>query len=1137
MGVFKTRKIISLAVTVSLVAFGFASAVVMASDWPQVGQNAQHTGYTDLKGSSKLYSIKWSKSLGVNRDASPVSVDVNGDGKDEILILGNRIVYDENGGVVWGDEAIYCKPGEVCEGKWCPGFSECNAGCCPPPWACGANSSCRGEDEGAPGVGDVDGDGNLDIVYWCGDSDHLACRDAADGNYRWLYSGSPTEPDSDLFDELEAFAKGVTPVLGDLNNDGKDEVVISGRDFLYVLNGETGAVKWKADLPGGTLSTPSIGDIDGDGRNEVVLEHRWNLDGVGGFDNAIKAWDSNGIELWSRSLFPDKCGTYFGYTVLADVVPANPGLEVIVEVVGTLYVLNGFNGNILWQVTVEDDIGFPYPTFSASPAVADIDNDGKLEIVVPSELNGGEDIMVLNGEDGSLVWKRNLSGEFYGSPAIADLDSDGQLEIIAAATGKLYILDRNGNNKQVFNISTFSSHPAIADVDGDGEAEILILDSSKVLHLLDKDTDPPILATEAWIPAKPAGTFINNGDIINLEDIDEAGEFVTIYSTASDNSGVVANQKIRYWINGALNTTEWNWPAAGGLHSITISGPLSDGDFIEYQSEATDNATNTGYNPIDGVTKKSFTVKSVSVTLSAAPPSGDAPLTSVLTAAVGGSAVGPTTYRFDCGKGGGWGPVIAANNTTCNYPAAAAVPYTARVEVTRQGITATGTVDIVVNPPNNKPVMTSVTITPDPAYTNTILTANHIPDIGDVDADGDPITYSYQWKKGGVDIGGETNKTLLSGNFVKNDAIEVTVTPNDGIDDGLPMTSAPPLIISNTLPAQPTVSITPGAPIEIDNLICNIDVVSTDIDVGDVVKYTYKWYKFDGAAFVLQKTTANTINLSDTLNSALTSTGEIWKCRVIPNDGDDDGPFHEDSVAISATLVAPIASIVCNSTSFPGSCQAYAFNGTNDDYCLLECTIELENASTDKPDCPAAPCVIPPDKGFKSCVWNNVDGNTADSCNNTTIFLGEGNYIDGAELTVTDQDDLSDSDQKTLIFKKDVHADFECSLDAGATWEKCDALISDPEVDDTIDFRAVDGTNLSTESDGSGGLDTFDWDFDDGVGAGATTSHIYTVEKDPYTVSLIVTDLAGRRAKRSYNITVGAATVNFPRSWMEISPR
>ena len=126
----------------------------------------------------------------------------------------------------------------------------------------------------------------------------------------------------------------------------------------------------------------------------------------------------------------------------------------------------------------------------------------------------------------------------------------------------------------------------------------------------------PIFVTEA---KDKNNNLIYDGGVLDLEDI-EAGDFVTIHSVATVLApDIIINHKIRWWKNNALQVPVDNWNNDGGVHSITISGPLSDGDFIEYQVEATDNSFNTFCDPDNPVScgippyseRYSFTVKKI----------------------------------------------------------------------------------------------------------------------------------------------------------------------------------------------------------------------------------------------------------------------------------------------------------------------------------------------------------------------------------------------------------------------------------------------------------------------------------------------------------------------------------------------
>jgi len=75
----------------------------------------------------------------------------------------------------------------------------------------------------------------------------------------------------------------------------------------------------------------------------------------------------------------------------------------------------------------------------SSPALGDIDGDGKLEIVVGSN---DDKLYALNGEDGSVLWSYTTGGDIVSSPALGDIDGDGKLEIVVGSNDdKLYALN------------------------------------------------------------------------------------------------------------------------------------------------------------------------------------------------------------------------------------------------------------------------------------------------------------------------------------------------------------------------------------------------------------------------------------------------------------------------------------------------------------------------------------------------------------------------------------------------------------------------------------------------------------------------------------------------------------------------
>jgi hypothetical protein len=201
------------------------------------------------------------------------------------------------------------------------------------------------------------------------------------------------------------------------------------------------------------------------------------------------------------------------------------------------------------------------------------------------------------------------------------------------------------------------------------------------------------------------------------------------------------------------------------------------------------------------------------------------------------------------------------------------------------GSSSTSRVATVVNTP---PAISSVTLSPAELYTDGTLTATVVSS----DVDGDTVALDYLWTVDGGTIAATGSSISGVDWFSKHEIIAVTVTPNDGDEDGAAFASSTVTVL-NTIPQAPVVAIDPPDPAEGDDLLCSIEVEAPDTDL-DSIAYTFDW-TVDGAAFA---TTTSTVLTGDTVRADHTGSGEVWTCTVTPNDGEEDGPTHASSVTI-----------------------------------------------------------------------------------------------------------------------------------------------------------------------------------------------------------------------------------------------
>ncbi len=399
---------------------------------------------------------------------------------------------------------------------------------------CGGHTECH---LGSPVIVDVDDDPttleivavtNLGGVYVLrSNGEELWHRDVAAGMGRALGSQA-----------IQA-----APAVGDIDNDGQDEIVIAtgqltetecraGAVIAYSHTGdiEPGWPKVPFDLyipPGGgcpdpIYATPALGDLDGDKDLEVVVGsfdkrlYAWHHDGtlVQGFPASGAYGDGNEGQfrdtIWSSPGLADLSGDG-----MLDVITGTDEGNLVSDPVGggtwqCPYPAphNNYCGGSLYAFTGQGAriAGFPRYVLEAmfsSPVLTDIDGDGDIEIFVGSGVfyhmeseKMFEHAFRVFGFDhqGNALsgWENgvNTQGTTQATVAVGDVAGDAALEVVAFSTtndakGQVNVWYADGSVVEGFPVTAlgyqgdsasqeFNKNPVLVDFDCDNKMEIVV---------------------------------------------------------------------------------------------------------------------------------------------------------------------------------------------------------------------------------------------------------------------------------------------------------------------------------------------------------------------------------------------------------------------------------------------------------------------------------------------------------------------------------------------------------------------------------------------------------------------------------------------------------------------------------------
>jgi hypothetical protein len=144
-------------------------------------------------------------------------------------------------------------------------------------------------------------------------------------------------------------------------------------------------------------------------------------------------------------------------------------------------------GQIVWKAPLHGKV-------RPAPALADLDGDGQVDVVVGDELGF---LSAFEGKTGRRLWQKATSVNEYGAKgyiggaAIADVDGDGKDDVIAGARDGVLAAYRGRDGQVLWSVQDSSgmhASPIVFDADGDGRMEILAAWSYSMIRILDSKT-------------------------------------------------------------------------------------------------------------------------------------------------------------------------------------------------------------------------------------------------------------------------------------------------------------------------------------------------------------------------------------------------------------------------------------------------------------------------------------------------------------------------------------------------------------------------------------------------------------------------------------------------------------------------
>jgi uncharacterized membrane protein len=510
------EKIIPLLLTSLCILASLASGgVITDGDWPLPGHDLAHSGYSNASSAMSLDKIGLLHTFEEKGDlSSPVTADINGDGKAEILVgSSDNTLYalDYEARVLWS----YKTGGKV----------------------------------GAPAVFDLMGNNKTEILF--GSKDGIIYALDSDGNKIWSYQTNGS---------IDS-----TPIAVNIDYTPQLEVLAASDDKnLYILNyaGEKIRTHIMSDA---FLSTICVADINLDEKPDFFMgDYNNRMDSLISPENIRLSVDTGGqvpVPVYAAS----------GIDGEPRIIIAS-GEGKIYSLVYSESVMMEGDQKIKYSSLEQDWTVNLSGEVTSSPALSDLDGDGFQEVIAGTS---GKVVYILNPL-GEVMEKHSVNGKILASPVTADLDGDGLPEIvIGSSDGILHVLNASGFRKWSYETKNLINQPpAISDLDRDGNLEIILSAANKLYVYGEKNSETDATTTTTT-QDEPKYTIITTATTTNIGPIPSSTtttpEQETMSSTASPTTTTTTTTYLSVATTAhATTTTLYKDVAAVGFNDFVL---------------------------------------------------------------------------------------------------------------------------------------------------------------------------------------------------------------------------------------------------------------------------------------------------------------------------------------------------------------------------------------------------------------------------------------------------------------------------------------------------------------------------------------------------------------------------------------